>query len=63
MQIPRSGRGPVEARLGDLDLKSSNGEKARYWKSTEKELIDQGWYTLKKDCDSSRKTECYLSLA
>jgi len=35
----------IEARLGDLDLKSSAGEKAAYWRRLERSLIDEGWYT------------------
>lgn len=33
----------IEARLGDLDVKSA--EKGEAWKKQEKELIDGGWYT------------------
>lgn len=32
----------VEARIGDLDLKSK--DKKQYWQDTEKALIDGGWY-------------------
>ncbi|KAG9243495.1 inositol-pentakisphosphate 2-kinase [Calycina marina] len=32
----------IEARLGDLDLKSK--EKRQYWVDTEKALINEGWY-------------------
>jgi inositol-pentakisphosphate 2-kinase len=32
----------IEARLGDLDVKSP--DKAPYWKQTEQELIDGGFY-------------------
>ena len=39
------GHGKIEARLGDLDLKSSAGEKAEYWRTLERTLIDGGWYT------------------
>ncbi|KAI4108243.1 MAG: hypothetical protein L6R37_001116 [Teloschistes peruensis] len=35
----------VEARLGDLDLKIPDGNKAQYWKDIEEQLIDEGWYT------------------
>lgn len=45
LQIPRDRNHAIEARLGDLDLKSSAGEKAEYWRSLERSLIDGGWYT------------------
>ncbi|KAL8995305.1 MAG: hypothetical protein Q9188_006851 [Gyalolechia gomerana] len=35
----------IEARLGDLDLKTPHGNKAEYWRQTEQQLIDEGWYT------------------
>lgn len=35
----------IEARLGDLDLKTPEGNKAEYWRQTEQQLIDEGWYT------------------
>lgn len=44
LQIPRHRALPIEARLGDLDLKTSSGPKAEYWRSVEKQLIDGGWY-------------------
>lgn len=34
---------PIEARIGDLDMKS--GKKADYWRALEMSLIDGGWYT------------------
>lgn len=34
----------VEARIGDLDMKSKNGGKAVYWRDTEAALVDGGWY-------------------
>ncbi|KAI9879775.1 MAG: Inositol-pentakisphosphate 2-kinase [Pleopsidium flavum] len=44
-QVPLEKNHVIEARLGDLDLKSSAGEKAVYWRNLEKSLIDEGWYT------------------
>ncbi len=44
-QIPLFADGKIEARLGDLDLKSVKGEKAVYWKGVERDLIENGWYT------------------
>ncbi|KAL8778837.1 MAG: hypothetical protein Q9213_007229 [Squamulea squamosa] len=35
----------IEARLGDLDLKTPDGGKAEYWRETEQQLINEGWYT------------------
>lgn len=53
-QIPRSGHGNIEARLGDLDLKTSKGQKAEYWRSLERRLIDEGWYTeMEKQLDAN----------
>jgi inositol-pentakisphosphate 2-kinase len=51
----------IEARLGDLDLKSP--DKAEYWKKMERKLIEEGWYqgTERKElrqpiyCQISRK--------
>lgn len=61
-QVPRSGHGAIEARLGDLDLKTSGGFKAEYWRSVEMRLIDGGWYTgTERDVDG-RKNSCQLSL-
>jgi inositol-pentakisphosphate 2-kinase len=36
--------GPVEIRLGDLDLKTGAGGKAQYWLNLESQLIAGGWY-------------------
>lgn len=36
------GDGEVEARIGDLDVKSP--EKLGYWKETERVLVEEGWY-------------------
>ncbi|EPE31692.1 hypothetical protein GLAREA_12448 [Glarea lozoyensis ATCC 20868] len=38
----KGGEGEVEARLGDLDLKSA--EKVGYWREVERGLVDGGWY-------------------
>ncbi|KAL9001497.1 MAG: hypothetical protein Q9169_000072 [Polycauliona sp. 2 TL-2023] len=35
----------IEARLGDLDLKTPDGGKEDYWRETERQLINEGWYT------------------
>jgi len=61
MQIPRSGARGIEARLGDLDLKDSKGEKASYWRLTEKQLIDEGWYTCTEKDNKAHENECVLA--
>ena len=61
LQIPRSCSGAVEARLGDLDLKSSHVEKAEYWKATERRLIDEGWYTCTERRRVNEDNECFLA--
>ena len=35
----------MEARLGDLDMKSSGEGKGEYWRKMERVLIEEGWYT------------------
>lgn len=60
-QIPRSGHGAAEARLGDLDLKTSSGSKAEYWRSVERNLIDNGWYTTTERSMDARKISCLLT--
>ncbi|EAW10441.1 inositol-pentakisphosphate 2-kinase [Aspergillus clavatus NRRL 1] len=44
VKMPRDGKGPVEIRLGDLDLKTGAGGKAQYWHDLESQLITDGWY-------------------
>jgi inositol-pentakisphosphate 2-kinase len=46
LRLPNDRDYPIEARLGDLDLKSAG--KVDYWRKTEQELIDGGWYTAKE---------------
>jgi len=43
--VPQKESEPVEARIGDLDMKSPEGGKADYWRALERSLIDGGWYT------------------
>ncbi|KAI4159184.1 MAG: hypothetical protein LQ342_006767 [Letrouitia transgressa] len=50
----------IEARLGDLDVKSPSGGKAEYWKKTEQSLIDEGWYTCTEQ-GSVKETICLLA--
>ncbi|KAL8793182.1 MAG: hypothetical protein Q9195_004212 [Heterodermia aff. obscurata] len=61
LKIPRSCSGAIEARLGDLDLKSGRGEKAEYWIRTERRLIDEGWYTCTERRRASEINECFLA--
>lgn len=49
----------VEARIGDLDLKSPG--KAEYWRMTERELIDEGWYMGKEKESDRQPLTCSLS--
>ncbi|OJD10885.1 hypothetical protein AJ78_08218 [Emergomyces pasteurianus Ep9510] len=58
VKVPRDELEPLEARLGDLDFKSGIGGKLRYWRETEKRLIEEGWYSgNRKDQEFS---ECSL---
>ncbi|RDW65540.1 hypothetical protein BP5796_10232 [Coleophoma crateriformis] len=43
MCVPDDENASIEARMGDLDLKSP--DKIKYWRETEQALIDGGWYT------------------
>jgi inositol-pentakisphosphate 2-kinase len=43
--VPREESKPIDACIGDLDMKSPEGGKADYWKALERSLIDGGWYT------------------
>jgi inositol-pentakisphosphate 2-kinase len=49
----------IEARLGDLDLKSP--DKAQYWKDTERALIKEGWYTGTEQLEDRQRLTCRLS--
>jgi inositol-pentakisphosphate 2-kinase len=49
----------IEARIGDLDLKSS--DKAQYWKDTETALIEEGWYTGTEKEEDHQPLTCQLS--
>ncbi|KAL8721023.1 MAG: hypothetical protein Q9181_007799 [Wetmoreana brouardii] len=52
----------VEARLGDLDLKTLDGNKADYWRETEQQLIDEGWYTKTEKVPGPKAScVCFLS--
>ena len=51
----------IEARLGDLDLKTSSGKKAEYWRNLERQLIDEGWYRATEKYHTARENFCQLS--
>ncbi|KAL8981571.1 MAG: hypothetical protein Q9205_003688 [Flavoplaca limonia] len=48
----------IEARLGDLDLKTPHGGKGDYWKETEQQLIDEGWYTATETTPAPKGSTC-----
>jgi inositol-pentakisphosphate 2-kinase len=48
-----------EARIGDLDLKSP--DKAEYWKSVERPLIEEGWYLGLEPEEDWQPLTCHLS--
>ena len=50
----------IEARLGDLDLKTGKG-KAEYWRESERLLIDGGWYTGTEKGESAGENLCQLA--
>ncbi|EYE99925.1 inositol-pentakisphosphate 2-kinase [Aspergillus ruber CBS 135680] len=58
IKMPLDGEGPVEVRLGDLDLKTGAGGKAQYWLDLENRLISQGWYSG-TNCGQA-SSECVL---
>ncbi|KAH0558571.1 hypothetical protein GP486_004778 [Trichoglossum hirsutum] len=50
VKVPKEEGGSIEARIGDLDIKSPDNGKAEYWRALESGLIDEGWYTgVEKD--------------
>lgn len=48
----------IEARIGDLDLKSS--KKEHYWKNIERQLIEEGWYEGIEDTEDEQPLTCAL---
>ncbi|MCJ1410638.1 Inositol-pentakisphosphate 2-kinase [Ptychographa xylographoides] len=58
LRIPL-GEGNIEARLADLDLKSS--AKAQYWADLEKRLIDEDWYAVHMVHDEAKNSACSLA--
>lgn len=51
--------GVIEARIGDLDVKSPR--KAEYWKEIERALIDEGWYLGTEKEEDTQPLTCSLS--
>ncbi|KAL4764200.1 inositol-pentakisphosphate 2-kinase [Aspergillus foveolatus] len=58
IKMPRSEKGRVEIRLGDLDLKTAGGGKAQYWLELEHRLLSEGWYMGAKN--HTRSCDCAL---
>lgn len=58
-QLSKDEKGPVEVRLGDLDLKTGAGGKAKYWLDLESRLILEGWYA---GAHGGEKYNCECSL-
>ena len=54
------GPASIDARLGDLDLKTGKG-KAEYWRESERLLIDGGWYTATEKGESAGENLCQLT--
>ena len=61
VQVPASDKGDIEARLGDLDLKSPSNGKGEYWRRLEEQLIDEGWYTARETQEVKVDTLCLLA--
>lgn len=54
------GHNSVDARLGDLDLKTGKG-KAEYWRDLERQLIGGGWYTATEKEKTVGENLCQLA--
>ena len=59
LRLPDDEKERIEARIGDLDLKSPG--KADYWKSVERPLIDEGWYLGLEPEEDWQPLTCHLS--
>ena len=60
MRVSEKSWREVEARLGDLDLKSQG--KKEYWRKTELSLIEEGWYEGQESEEKRQPLVCQLSL-
>ncbi|MCJ1444865.1 MAG: Inositol-pentakisphosphate 2-kinase [Stictis urceolatum] len=58
LRVPLNPNEPIEARIGDLDLKSP--EKSESWKFKERALIEEGWYTESESLPPSSEGLCAL---
>ncbi|KAG8531319.1 uncharacterized protein KY384_002948 [Bacidia gigantensis] len=61
LKIPTNPTMPIEARLGDLDLKPTTREKLLYWQNIERRLIDEGWYTTTEKGPAMGRNHCRLA--
>ena len=59
MKIPKSAHFGIEARFGDLDLKS--GEKYGKWREIEDGLLDKGWYVALERGNNGTEGVCLLA--
>lgn len=50
----------AEIRVADLDFKHAHPDKVEKWMSTERTLIDQGWYTG-TEIDEDPDSKCLLT--
>ncbi|KAI5780329.1 inositol-pentakisphosphate 2-kinase-domain-containing protein [Peziza echinospora] len=56
LKVDLSSEAAVQARMGDLDLKSCENGKAKYWVNTEVELKSGGWYNGTESYPVRRKS-------
>lgn len=59
IKLSKDEKGSIEVRLGDLDLKTGAGGKAKYWLDLESRLILEGWYA---GAHGGEKYNCECSL-
>ncbi|KAL3424940.1 Inositol-pentakisphosphate 2-kinase [Phlyctema vagabunda] len=59
LHLPTESSLPIEARLGDLDLKSR--DKADKWKEAERCLIEDGWYQGTEKVVTALPNQCALN--
>lgn len=50
----------ADVRLADLDFKHAHADKVAKWMSTERILVDQGWYT-NTEIDEKIDSMCLLT--
>ncbi|MCJ1280180.1 Inositol-pentakisphosphate 2-kinase [Puttea exsequens] len=61
LKVPKDVTREIEARLGDLDLKSSIEGKAHYWRDLERRLVNGGWYMATEADGDERENSCLLA--